>query len=319
MRLKQMEPVDIPVVNLVLCESFTAARAAAGFQNPALPPLRQTFLRMYLARFPAGTLVAHAGGELVGFVFSHLWGQVGWLGPLAVKPQWQGQGKGRALVLAAVAALQKAGAKSIGLETKPHLVRNLGFYTRLGFSPEKLTTDLARRTERPPSPGLLDDCVVQRYSQLPVADRPQFLRHADRLAAQIEPHLRVGREIELVQQFGFGDALMLFRRGVPFGFALAHTEPYFDDEARNYLRVVCGLLTPGYNSRDIDTWCAALNRWAEETALGVVILRAQTRYVAAFREMLQRGFAVIHADVRMTLNGFAEQADAGAFYLSKWE
>src|SRR5207248_2135193 len=61
---------------------------------------------------------------------------------LAVRPDRQGAGVGKAIVRAAVDWLVEQGVATLGLETMPRTVENIGFYARLGFAPGHLTVTL---------------------------------------------------------------------------------------------------------------------------------------------------------------------------------
>lgn len=79
------------------------------------------------------SLVAEAEGEIVGHV-AFSWASVGeepgWmlLGPIAVLPEHQGAGVGRALVEAGLAAVRASGARGCALVGDP------AFYERFGFT-----------------------------------------------------------------------------------------------------------------------------------------------------------------------------------------
>lgn len=77
----------------------------------------------------ADTVVAEAGGQVVGCVTVERYGEHGLLRSLVVEPTWRGRGVGAALVLHAV---QRARASGMGhlwlLTTAGH-----GYFPRLGF------------------------------------------------------------------------------------------------------------------------------------------------------------------------------------------
>lgn len=71
--------------------------------------------------------------EAVGFIFSRIWGKVGWFGTFSVLPEFQGQGIGQRLVAARINYLHESGFRVIGLETIPENPYNLGLYHKMGF------------------------------------------------------------------------------------------------------------------------------------------------------------------------------------------
>src|SRR3989449_6561601 len=88
-------------------------------------------------------------GRVAAFNIAHRSGAEGWMGPLAVRPDRQGGGVGKTIVRTATDWLLEQGVSTLGLETMPRTVENIGFYARLGFSPGHLpvtlTNDIATR------------------------------------------------------------------------------------------------------------------------------------------------------------------------------
>ena len=85
----------------------------------------------------------------------HRSGTEGWMGPLAVRPDRQGEGLGRQIVQAGIEWLRGQGATTIGLETMPRTVDNIGFYSRLGAgagAPHRHADPRCRRGGPGPAP-----------------------------------------------------------------------------------------------------------------------------------------------------------------------
>ena len=85
-----------------------------------------------------------AEGHMVAFNMVHRSGVEGWMGPLAVRSDHQGSGAGKEIVRRGIDWLKVHGATTIGLETMPRTMDNIGFYSRLGFVPGHLTVTLQR-------------------------------------------------------------------------------------------------------------------------------------------------------------------------------
>ncbi len=312
MTLRPMRAEDLGAVNKVLSSAFTQARWEMGFKTYRVPPCRPVMLRMYLQRFPGGNFVLEHRRKIVGFVFSHLWGKVGWLGPVAVLPEKQGRGLGRQLVQAGVEALKAADAVTIGLETLPNNFRNLRFYTRMGFVPTFLTVDLNVKVKNLPSGALDPEYSVLRSQEM----LPPLYRMFDALAQKIDPALAVGREIELLHAQDFGGGRLLVRGEKPVAFALAHTEKYYSEEPRNFLKVFLG----GVSADSVlPAFLQMVKQWAREESLENVILRLPTRHLPLLRRLMEFGFHPIHTDLRLVLDGYPERSKAESYYFNKWE
>ncbi len=314
-----MTPSDLPQVNQVLSLAFTYARREEGYKDYRVPPCRDAFLQMYLAQFLDGNYVIEDKHRVIGFVFSHMWGTVGWLGPLAVTPQRQGEGLGRQLVEAAVKALKQAGAETIGLETMPRNYRNLRFYARHHFHPTFLTVDMVRPIDRRHFEGLPPGYEVLQFSKLSHSQQANFSYLADALATQVDPHLMIANEVELANFYQFGDGFLLMRHGRSVAFAVAHTEKYYHEEPRKYLKVYLAGLEPESPSAHLPAFFTMLENWALQCHLSALMLRMSTRHQQIFHRLVQNDFHPIHSDVRFVLNGYEEKAPSENFYINKWE
>ncbi len=143
---------DVDPLNRVFAEAFTDRYSRDGLVGVRVPQLNSAIWRYAIEDAGDGAMVwRDAGGELVAFNMVHRSGVEGWMGPLAVRPDRQGEGLGSAMVLAGVEWLKAEGARTIGLETMPRTVDNIGFYSRLGFMPGHLTVTLVRDVGRRPA------------------------------------------------------------------------------------------------------------------------------------------------------------------------
>jgi ribosomal protein S18 acetylase RimI-like enzyme len=79
------------------------------------------------------------GGDVVATVMAGLDGHRGWLYYVAVAPDRQGSGLGRAAVAAGEAWLRAAGARKVQLMVRSTNERVLGFYERLGYGDQETT------------------------------------------------------------------------------------------------------------------------------------------------------------------------------------
>jgi N-acetylglutamate synthase-like GNAT family acetyltransferase len=86
---------------------------------------------------PEGMLVATAGreraDEVLGCVYASMWGSLGFIGLLLVRPDMRGRGLGGRLAREGVRALRARGCSCVGLDAVPEAIT---LYQRLGFAPE---------------------------------------------------------------------------------------------------------------------------------------------------------------------------------------
>jgi ribosomal protein S18 acetylase RimI-like enzyme len=101
---------------------------------------------------PAAALLVgceEATGELVGSVMVGHDGHRGWVYYVAVAPSRQGRGLGSQLMEAAEAWLKARGAPKLQLMVRSSNTQAIGFYQRLGYQTETVTT-LSKWLRKPP-------------------------------------------------------------------------------------------------------------------------------------------------------------------------
>jgi len=317
-QMREMRLSDLPAVNRVLTKAFTSARLEEGYKNVFVPACHLSFLEMYLSGLPRACFVMEYKGNLIGYSFARLWGKVGWIGPVSIIPAHQNKKLGREIMRSTIRALQETGAQVLGLETAPRNYRNLGFYSKLGFRPGKLTLDLIKRVPPVALEVLPSNFEVRFYSQADPAERTRLLSAAEALARENDAQLTLGAEMDRIDRFKFGDTMFVFEAGKLRACMLGHTETYFAEEPARYLKIILMVLPPDW--RELPGQAVSLlNSWAMHKSLDTVCVRAPLRYHRAYRKLLALGFRVFHAEMRMTLKGHHETADPKNFYLSKWE
>jgi L-amino acid N-acyltransferase YncA len=107
------------------------------------------------ARTISGSVIAAAGGRVVGLLHveasRHGFGELG----MAVDRDWRGRGVGSALVQAAIDWARGAGLHKLCLEVFPHNAAGIALYRRSGFTEEGRRVAQYRRAS-----GELWDAIV---------------------------------------------------------------------------------------------------------------------------------------------------------------
>src|SRR5438552_426265 len=131
---------DIGELNQVFSDAFTERYRRDGMVGVRVPFLNPTIWRYAIEDADEGAMLWRDDrGHIVAFNMVHRSGTEGWMGPLAVRTEFQGSGIGKEIVTRGVQWLKDQGASVIGLETMPRTMDNIGFYSRQGFSPGRLT------------------------------------------------------------------------------------------------------------------------------------------------------------------------------------
>ncbi len=303
---------DIEPLNRVFAEAFTDRYRRDGMTGVRVPHLNPVIWRYALEDAGDGAMVwRDADGSLIGFNIVHLSGREGWMGPLAVRPDRQGSGVGKAMIRAGVEWLRTRQARTIGLETMPRTIENIGFYSRLGFAPGHLTITVTRETARRPAP--LPELLSAAGSA-----RPDRLRECRDLTAELVPGTDFTREQTLTAELRIGDTVLTRDPGGRLaGFALVHTAPLAAGRPADELRV---LKLVARDAAAFDRLLGAVEATALLCDVHRVSLRAQSAFRDAYQHLVRLGFRAHWTDLRMALASHPEPVPpAGAVVFSNWE
>ena len=302
---------DTDALNRVFADAFTDRYRRDGLVGVRVPHLNPQVWRYALADAGAGAMLwRDEGGHIVAFNIAHRSGSEGWMGPLAVRPDRQGSGVGKSVVRAAVDWLIEQGVGTLGLETMPRTVENIGFYARLGFAPGHLTVTLTNdiATRGHAAPVLL--------SQRKGAAAAAVLAGARRLVTGLAPGYDFTREITLTADLGLGDTSLVDGDDGVAAFVLWHSTPLADGRPRDEVRV---LKLAARDDRAFDACIAATEAAAARAGIRRVAVRCQTRFDTAFRRLVSRGYRVRWTDLRMSYEGYPEPHPASGVLFSNWE
>jgi GNAT superfamily N-acetyltransferase len=301
---------DIEPLNRVFADAFTDRYSRDGLVGVRVPHLNTLVWRYALEDAGDGAMIWRDGeGHLVAFNMVHLSGTEGWMGPLAVRPDRQGEGLGSTMVRLGIDWLKAQGARTIGLETMPRTVENIGFYSRLGLVPAPLTVtlvhDVPRRAGAPP------ELLSAAGHQL-----GQRIAECRRLTESLAPGVDFTREITLTRDLAIGDTTLLREGGELLGFALWHSTPLAAGRAKDEVRVLKLVArTIGVFERLLD----ALHGTAASERVGRIAIRCQTDYAEAYLRLVAAGYRVHWTDLRMLLHGFPQTVAGSGVVLSNWE
>jgi GNAT superfamily N-acetyltransferase len=303
---------DIDALNRIFSEAFTDRYRRDGLVGVRVPQLNRDIWRYALRDAGSGAMVwRDEHHDIVAFNIAHQSGLEGWMGPLAVRPDRQGLGVGKAVVQTAADWLRERGVRTVGLETMPRTVENIGFYSRLGFIPGHLTVTLTCDVSHRGARGR-----YTRLAELPARDRAPALERCRSRLQQSAPGYDFTREHELTADLDIGDTLIIDDGGVR-GFALWHSAPLAEARASDELRV---LKLFADSDETFDRLIGSIESVAVRLKLRRVALRCQTAYGTAYNALVRRGYRVRWTDLRMTLAGFPEVAvPQGEVLLSNWE
>ena len=301
---------DIEPLNRVFADAFTDRYSRDGLVGVRVPHLNTLVWRYALEDAGDGAMIWRDGdGQLVAFNMVHQSGHEGWMGPLAVRPDRQGEGLGSTMVRLGIDWLKGQGARTIGLETMPRTVENIGFYSRLGLVPAPLTVTLVHDVPRRAgaAPELLS--LAGRH----LAERIDECR---RLTDDLAPGVDFTREIALTRDLGIGDTTLLRDAGQLQGFALWHSTPLAAGRAKDEVRV---LKLVARSIGAFERLLESMHGTAASERVARIAIRCQTDYAEAYLRLLAAGYRVHWTDLRMILHGFPQAPPRHGVVLSNWE
>src|SRR2546430_2913803 len=224
---------DVEALNRVFAEAFTDRYRRDGLVGVRVPQLNPLVWRYALLDAGEGAMVwRDEHDNIAAFNVAHQAGREGWMGPLAVRPDRQGSGVGKTIVRAAADWLIDRGVTTLGLETMPRTPENIGFYSRLGFSPSFLTVTLTNEiaTRGQPTPVLL--------SRRSAADKEAAMESGRRLLDELVAGTDFSREIMLTAELGLGDTSLGEGDAGLAPLAGWHSAPLADSRTRDEVRVL---------------------------------------------------------------------------------
>src|SRR5688572_11477326 len=302
--------VDVAALNQVFSDAFTERYRRDGMVGVRVPFLNPAIWRYAIDDADGGALAWRGErDEIVAFNIVHRSGVEGWMGPLAVRPEWQGGGLGKEIVRAGARWLSERSAKVIGLETMPRTMDNIGFYSGLGFVPTRLTITLTLDAAAGDPPALL-------FGRLSARDKDDMLAECLTLTQSLIAGYDYSREITLTDTLSLGDTLLVRDAGRLVAFALCHTAPLVEGRTREELRVLKLVVSdPSY----FDGTCRALMDYARRSGTRRVAFRVQGEYMDTYARLVAMGARVRWTDLRMAMAGYAEPRAERGVILSNWE
>lgn len=302
---------DISGLNRVFTTSFSDRYRKDGMLGAHVPALNPRIWRYALLCAGEGAMAwKDERGVIVGFCLSHLSGNEGWMGPIALEPAYQGVGLGKDMVSHGIAFLQKKGARVIGLETMPRTMSNIGFYSGLGFLPTQLSITLAYKSHFDNSSS------YTLLSQLAAEEKVAALAHCGSLLQKMSPGYDYSHEILITDALKVGDVLLFYTDGELDGYVLCHSAPLVEGRVTEELRVLKLVMQ---KETSISRFLASLADYARRQGCGWVALRLNQQTQSLYKSMIRAGARVRWTDLRMALDSFQEKPPNKGILISNWE
>jgi ribosomal protein S18 acetylase RimI-like enzyme len=294
-RIRLMTPDDADAVRMLDVQAFLPYVRKTGRGND-LPPRTRECILACQALNPQGCFAAEDGGDIVGYVFSRMWGTVGWIGVFGVHPERQRGGVGARLLARASESLQAAGCGIIGLETMPDWPANVGFYARHGFRPGPSVVTLTAEVHKPKT--------CPPYALMSQLNEHAALRAVSEISAAAMPGLDYAPEAQNAAEFRWGDTLLV-GWPEPWAAVIVRLIPKREDDDEPVADAVVIVGAPDTRTR-LSEVLGALEAFAAERGLRWLIARVNAADWQTLKELLDYGFSVNHIALRMMLRGDAD-------------
>jgi ribosomal protein S18 acetylase RimI-like enzyme len=298
--IRTMQEEDLDRVAEIESAAFGEWYRQTHGGESGLPPRTRSNVRSCLVKDPAGCFVAEEADQMVGFILSRTWGSVGWFGTFAVLPEWQGRGTGKGLIGASLGYLRQRPGRVIGLSTMPESPYNLGLYLKLGFQMRHLTLFLRKSLAGPPVLSI----ELPRWSEATPATRERWL--ADLLGASERIHvgLDYGKEILVTAQYEQGETVVLTEGDEAVGMAVVWLSTGRQGLEARYGNTIVLALDPVHTDSDrFRALLAGAESMVRAHGLEEIVVAVNARHTWALEQLLQWGYRVERAMVRMVLAG----------------
>ncbi|MBN1330421.1 MAG: GNAT family N-acetyltransferase [Candidatus Heimdallarchaeota archaeon] len=306
MKIIPMTKKHIPCVIEVLKEAFNdsslkrrgLARERKRTAESIIP---------YIENEPEGCLVALEKNKVVGAIFGHVWGKIGWIGTFGVDPEFQGKGVGKELMLKITDFLdKKKNVTYLGLETMPDSNSNIGLYCKLGFKPAFQTISLIRPIIDSPRKNqeftnfaLENNLEISYFSQ--EENKDEVYTRCQWLAEKIENGLDHSFEMKIANEYKYGETIFVKHEGFIVAYAICRLKDRYEETTPEQSLTVKIIVTDKdiKEPKLLDYILLACEKFGLKNNKTEIKLSINSSYWLTFQHLISNGFRVRSALLRM--------------------
>jgi hypothetical protein len=242
---------------------------------------------------PKGCFVAEHHKELLGYVFSHICGSLGYIGTFGVLPDHRGKGIGKRLLRSSMSHLASNRCRTIGLETRPENQYNIGLYIRHGFVPKYLTFVLER-----PVPNRRVQGAIIDWDELDESGQNLLAKKLVATCNLVMTGLNYVPMALARIQTSEAEICIFGTVKNPLGFALVRTTPKFEKEEFTDAFVEAMVIRPVSELKFIEivrTLEGLSRKWGKST----VVLPVTSNNWQIIESLMRNGYRVRRSMLRM--------------------
>jgi GNAT superfamily N-acetyltransferase len=319
--IRPMAPDDMPQVERLIDAAAAARRQETGAAEAE--PVSSRLVQNRFQKDPSGCFVAEDPAHgLVGAVLSIAWGSVAWLGPLTVRPDFQGKGVEPQLLQAVLDYWEPMTLSVQGLEVDPTLPTEVEFYAAFGFRPQFLTATLvgAVDPDRPREPirQRSPSFELLRLSELSDALEETMLANCRRISERHYPGMDYNKELQSVKDRHLGEILLLGVGERLYGFAICHAAPGSEAPADScYVKAL--LIDPAIDDQEtLLALVEACEGYARTQQLNTVRLGVNLACWEGYQAVAARGYQMRQLRLRMVRPIDDLLSDPSPFHFNDW-
>jgi predicted N-acetyltransferase YhbS len=251
--LRPGQPDDAEMCGPICYDAFSAIAGAHGFPNDYPSAEVATALLSDRLRHPGVySVVAEAGGSVVGSAFMDERSSIAGIGPVTVALGVQNQGIGRLLMEDVLRRAAEQRAPGVRLLQTTYHNRSLSLYTKLGFQ----VRELVACVQGAPVNLVIPGHEVRAATAADIAD-------CDALCMRVHGHHRHG---EVSDSVGDGACLVVEHHGRLSGYSTglafgAHSVGETNEDLKALIGTATEFLGPGIlvpaSNTDLFNWCLA--------------------------------------------------------------
>ena len=306
MKLRQITPADFDAVR----KADKLAWAEFAKPRNTLHLRTTTNILSNWNEDPHGCFLAEEKDDVLGYVFSHTWGKLGWVGILGVIPDCRGKGIGKKLLEKSVKYLERNGCTTIGLETRPENFYNVGMYISTAFSPKYITLLLSLPTF---DHGANE--IAVEWSKLEQTDQKVMIEQFLSICHSVQPGLDYTKTGRLRVLYGEGEIIAFGNWKNPWGFAVVRTVSQRVGEQFKDAFVEALVIRPGNESKFL-VMLRSLGSLARKWGKSNLVVPVNTCNWRATRTLVSEGYRVHRGMLRMMYK--EQEMNESAVNLSFW-
>jgi ribosomal protein S18 acetylase RimI-like enzyme len=240
--------------------------------------------------------------EIIGYVFSHIWGELAWIGTFGIHPGHQGKGIGKKLFENVLDFLNKQGCSIIGLETFSDSPYNIGMYLQLGFNPVYPTLifkKLLNKNDSSTEIGLSEENNIDIVSKL---------------SKHVLKGLDYASEAQSALKDGWGKVLF-FGINNPLGFAILRFSPTLEGQPENSAIVHTMIINSDSEEIFLDS-LRKVEAFTEANDFKELIIPVNSINCNVVQWLLKYGYKLQNNFIRMVYKG--KYQELRGVDLSRW-